>query len=95
MAVDLARTATRIALLVMLATRIEAGPVSGTITLNGHPFNGTMTLPNGATIPVRDGRYQISLPPGTYTLVFTGEGGSWSKSIESAAAPVTENIHLP
>src|SRR5260370_1193908 len=53
----------------------SANWVSGTISVNGEPYSGMLTLPNGTELPIQGGQFRVFLVPGTYSLSITTKEG--------------------
>ncbi len=84
------------AVLLAVLNHADAGPVSGTITLNGQPFTGILVLPNGLEVRITAGRYRITLDPGTYNLRFLTNDGQevGTRTVQSSATSLHQDISL-
>ena len=74
----------------------EAGKVSGRVSLNNKPLqNGEFKLEKGGVhVTVKtdqDGRYEIFLAEGTYTVIYPGYE---NETIQSYAGPLQQDISL-
>ena len=68
--------------------------VYGTVTVDGRPFVGTLTLPDGSQIQIANGEYRIFLPAGIYPVVFEQNGQRLDATIQSSSVPVSQDIRL-
>jgi hypothetical protein len=91
------RAATRLGAL-LIPSMAFAGPafgaeVSGTVTIDGRPFVGTLTLPDATRVDIRNGEYRIFVPAGVYAVVLDN-GRRFTETIKSSTIPVSQNINL-
>ena len=91
------RAATRLAAIFIsfltFATPAFGAEVSGTVIIDGRPFAGTLTLPDGTHVDITKGEYRIFVPAGVYTVVLDN-GRKFNATIKSSTIPVTQNINL-
>ena len=79
--------------LLAFATPAFGAEISGTVTIDGRPFAGTLTLPDGTHVDIRNGEYRIFAPAGVYTVILDN-GRKFKETITSSTIPVTQNINL-
>ena len=91
------RSATRLAAMFIpfltVTTPAFGAEVSGTATIDGRPFAGTLRLPDGTHVDITNGEYRVFVPAGVYTVVLDN-GRRFNATIKSSTIPVTQNINL-
>jgi len=81
-----------ISLLAITAPAFSA-EVSGKVYLDGRPFVGRLTLPNGSQVDI-NGDYKIFVPAGVYSVVLDENGRQFGTTIQSSTVPVVQDINL-
>ena len=89
------RHAAMFVLLFTISAPAFCAEVSGKVTLDGQPFDGMLTLPNGVQVHIQNGEYRILIPDGAYPVVFDKDGRRFHATIESSTVPVRQDIILP
>lgn len=79
--------------LLSFATPAFGAEVSGTVTIDGRPFVGTLTLPDGTHVDITKGEYRVFVPAGVYQVALDN-GRRFNATIKSSTIPVTYNINL-
>jgi hypothetical protein len=75
------------------AMPLHAGEVYGRVTLEGRPFAGSVTLPDGTSMPVRNGEYSAFLIPGSHQLTFRN-GREWTVRVQSIPQRRQQDVTL-